>query len=84
MSNDISHFENFQPSRTNATMGGIIGSLANKGEDTFAFQVENDDGKIHTIRIPNSLYLPDLPLSLLSPQHWAQEAGDNIPIPHGT
>ncbi len=29
------------------------------------------------IRIPNSLYIPKLEKCLLSPQHWAQEAGDN-------
>ena len=40
------------------------------------FSIEDDNGKIHTIRIPNSLYLPGLKVCLLSPQHWAQEAGD--------
>jgi hypothetical protein len=29
---------------------------------------------MHTIRIPNSLYLPNLRQCLLLPQHWAQEA----------
>jgi hypothetical protein len=28
------------------------------------------------IKIPNSLYVPDLKRCLLLPQHWAQEAGD--------
>ncbi len=50
----------------------------------FVFKLEDDDGKIHTIRIPNSLYIPRLPLSLLSPQHWAQEANDNTPLQNGT
>ncbi len=40
------------------------------------FSLEDDNGKIHTIKIPNSLYLPGLKQCLLSPQHWAQEAGD--------
>jgi len=40
------------------------------------FSIEDDNGKIHRIKIPNSLYLPGLKQCLLSPQHWAQEAGD--------
>jgi hypothetical protein len=42
----------------------------------FKFSLEDDQGKIHTIKIPNSLCLPGLKQCLLSPQHWAQEAGD--------
>ncbi len=41
-------------------------------------------GKSTPFPIPNSLYIPRLPLSLLSPQHWAQEAQDNIPLQNGT
>ena len=84
MTNDIRHFEHFRPLRTNKTVGGIQGGLAIRGEGTFVFNIEDDEGKTHTIRIPRSLYLPDLPMSLLSPQHWAQEAKDNSPIQHGT
>ncbi len=40
------------------------------------FSLKDNNGKIHTIKIPNSLYLPGLRQCLLSPQHWAQEAGD--------
>jgi hypothetical protein len=70
MTNDIRHFEHFRPLRTNATVGGIQGGLTIKGEGTVVFNIEDDEGKTHTIRIPNSLYLPDLP--------------DNTPIQHGT
>jgi hypothetical protein len=84
MSNSRAHFENLHLCRSNATVGGIIGGLAIEGEGTFVFKLEDDDGKIHTIRIPNSLFIPRLQLSLLSPQHWAQEAKDNAPIKHGT
>ena len=84
MTNDICHFEHFRPIRTNATVGGIQGGLTIRGEGTFVFNIEDDKGKTHAIRIPHSLYLPDLPMSLLSPQHWAQKANDNSPIQHGT
>ena len=31
---------------------------------------------MHTIKIPNSLYVPNLKRCILLPQDWAQEAGD--------
>ncbi len=46
--------------------------------------INNDNGKPHRIKIPNSLYLPGLRMCLLLPQHWAQEARDNYPRPNGT
>jgi hypothetical protein len=57
-------------------VNGIGEELAIKGKGTFVFSLEEDNGKIHTIKIPNSLYLPGLKQCLLPPQHWAQEAGD--------
>jgi hypothetical protein len=63
---------------------GINSGLEIKGIGTFKFKVDDDDGTTHEIKIPNSLYLPDLMRCLLSPQHWAQEAGDNYPLPRGT
>ena len=57
-------------------VNGIGKGLAIKGKGTFVFSLEDDNGKIHTIKIPNSLYLPVLKQCLLSPQHWVQEAGD--------
>ena len=58
------------------TVDGINDGLAVKGKGTFKFRIANDSGGVHVIRIPNSLYLPKLDKCLLSPQHWAQEAGD--------
>jgi hypothetical protein len=46
------------------------------GQGTFKFNITNDDGKLHVIKIPNSLYAPNLKRCHLSPQHWAQEVGD--------
>jgi len=57
-------------------VNGIGNGLEIKGRGTFVFSLADDDGKIHTINIPNSLYLPGLRQCLLSPQHWAQEAKD--------
>ena len=63
---------------------GIKQGLEIKGVGTFKFKIEDDDGRTHEIKIPNTLYLPELKRCLLSPQHWAQEAGDNHPMPRGT
>ena len=46
------------------------------GKGTFKFKIEDDNGRTHEIKIPNSLYLPGLKRCLLLPQHRAQEAGD--------
>jgi len=51
-------------------VNGIGDGLAIKGKGTFKFSIKDDNGTIHTIKIPYSLYC------ILSPQHWAQEAGD--------
>ena len=48
--------------------------IRNKGDRHIQMRIEDDNGRSHTIKIPNSLYLPELRLCLLSPQHWAQEA----------
>ncbi len=47
-----------------------------KGKGTFVFSLVEDNGKVHTIKIPNSVYLPGLRQCFLSPQHWVQEAKD--------
>jgi hypothetical protein len=55
----------------------INDGLAILGKGTFKFSISDNDGRVHHICIPNSLYLPKLHCCLLSPQHWAQEVGDN-------
>ena len=55
-----------------------------KGIDTFKFKLEDNNGQIHTIKVPHSLYVPSLKRVLLDPHHWLQEAQDNVPTPRGT
>jgi hypothetical protein len=76
-------FKNLQL-KQGGEVAGITSGLKIKGIGTFKFKVDDDDGTTHEIKIQNSLYLPDLKRCLLSPQHWAQEAGDNYPLPRGT
>jgi hypothetical protein len=63
-------------------VGGICKGLAIKGKGTLVIDINNNTGKPHCIKIPNSLYLPGLRMCLLLPQHWAQEAGDDYPLPN--
>ena len=63
---------------------GIAAGLEIAGEGTFVFQVEDDDGRIDTIEIPHSFYVPGLKLPLLFPQHWAETAKENDPIKYRT
>ena len=41
----------------------------------------DDKGRMHTFEIPNSYYVPECELRLMSPQHWAQTrtAADQAP-----
>jgi hypothetical protein len=63
---------------------GIKGDLDIKGSGMFKFHIKDDKGGVHLIKIPNSKYVPDLRVCLLSPHHWAQEAKDNYLVPKGT
>jgi len=76
MTNAPHLFEDLHLINNAGEVNGIGEGLAIKGKGTFVFALEDDNGKIHTIKIPNCLYLPGLEQCLLSPQHWAQEAGD--------
>ena len=40
---------------------------------TIKWNWSDDQGKIHEFKIPNSYYVPEGGVRLLSPQHWVQE-----------
>jgi hypothetical protein len=63
---------------------GIGGTIKGIMQGTMRLTIEDDKGVPHDIIVPGSYYVPDCPLRLLSPQHWAQKAKDNHPKPHGT
>ncbi len=85
MSGNKHHFEDLKEGPTPKTVGGIGNSkLKITGIGTFVFNIVADTGKFCTVRIPDSLYVPDLNLPLLCPQHWAQAANDHTPKPMGT
>jgi hypothetical protein len=77
MVNDPHLLEDLRLTSNRGQVDGICDGLDMQGEGTFKFSIKDDKGRVHTIRIPNSLYLPELRRCLLSPQqHWVQEAGD--------
>jgi hypothetical protein len=44
---------------------GIKSGLDIKGTETFKFKIKDNDGIVHEIEIPNSLYVPELKRCLL-------------------
>jgi hypothetical protein len=75
MANSPHLFENLVLSDV-GKVDGINEGLEIAGKGTFKFKIADDNGRAHIICIPNLLCLPELKSCLLSPQHWAQEAGD--------
>jgi len=76
MVNKAHLFEDLRLNKDKGHVDGISDGLEIAGKGTFKFNIKDDDGIHHTIRIQNSLYIPDMKRCLLSPQHWVQEAGD--------
>jgi hypothetical protein len=62
---------------------GIKSGLDINGTGMFKLKIKGNNVMLHKIKIPNSLYIPELNRCLLSPQHWVQEATDNYPRPNG-
>ncbi len=77
-------FEDLKLKDVGEVEGIKSGLLDIKGIGTFKFKIKTDNGMLHEIKIPNSLYVPELRRCLLSPQYWVQEAKDNYPRPKGT
>ena len=83
ISSHISDFINV-PRPVNVSIHGIGGVVRNNMEGTVEWQIEDDDGKKHTIQIPNTIYSPQANCRILSLQHWSQTAKDHSPNPRGT
>jgi hypothetical protein len=77
------HFDNLILTKKDGIVEGIEGGLTIKGKGTFKFNIEDDHGKVHHIKIPISVYVPVLKYCLLSPQHWVQEAKDKFSLLRG-
>jgi hypothetical protein len=69
-------FEDLHLDNNRGQVDGINSGLDIAGQGTFKFNITDDSGLKHAIKIPNSLYVPNLKQCLLLPQHWVQEVGD--------
>ena len=76
MSPDKDHFITYTKAEGQECKG-IAAGLKIAGRGTLRFRIDDDDGVTHTITVPNSVHIPDLPMVLVSPQHWAQQTTDN-------
>lgn len=80
ISDDIDDFEGavHETDRVIKGFGGTRTTGVKVG--TLKWKWHDDEGKLHTFRIPNSYYVPNGEVKLLSPQHWAKEMKDTKPI----
>lgn len=81
MTNNKAHFVD-RPMAINESVEGI-GATAATLIGTVEWKWEDDLGRIHTKRIPNTRYVSTLPFCLLSPQHLARELQDHHPTSEG-
>ena len=80
ISHVIQDFES-SPQPTGRTISGFGGTkTSNVFIGTIKWKFADDNGMVHTFRIPNSFYVPNGRVRLLSPQHWAQAQRDGKPI----
>ena len=68
MANNPHLFEDLKLNAVGEVEGIKLG-LDIKGTGTFKFKIKDNNGMLHEIKIPNSLYVPELKRCLLSPQH---------------
>jgi hypothetical protein len=57
-------------------LGGVFEGLQT---EIIEWTIEDDEGMPYFIKLPGSLYVPNSPSRLLSPQHWAQTASGDQP-----
>ena len=72
------------PAKVRRKVQGIGGFANNILQGTIRWRIEDDDGRVHEVLLPNTLYIPSSPRRLLCPHHWAQHLNDNFPDRHGT
>ena len=83
VTNDLKDYVN-PPHKSRTRIVGINGVSTATMVGTVRWHIEDDDGIVHAIVLPNTYYARDAPYRLLSPQHWSQVADDNTPAKHGT
>ena len=80
ITNDLKDFVS-TPSHIKHNVKGISGNAQATFRGTVKWQLEDNQGKIHELTIPNSYYIVAAPTRILSPHHFAQQANDHKPEP---
>jgi hypothetical protein len=55
-----------------------------KGRGTVLWKIEDNDGEVHDILFPGTLYIMELKMCVLFPQSWCQMVNDHVPKWDGT
>ena len=84
MNANVNHFTKLQHPKQKVDTKGITDGLTIKAFGTIHWNITDDQGRIHHVAIDDSAFIPVLPLALLSPQHWSQQANNHFPMTHGT
>ena len=71
ISNAKEHFKDLRRWKGSNLKG--VGTTPITGIGTLIWNISDDSGKVHQLRIPNSLLLPTISKCLLSPQHLAKD-----------
>ena len=71
MTNNITDFIG-TPTKVRVRVKGISGKLQAGHKGTVRWKIEDDQGVKHTLDIPDTFFIKELPIRLLSPQHLAQ------------
>jgi hypothetical protein len=73
ISNNKRDFIDLNPTQSSTVLKGIGSGLTIAGCGTIKWTISDDIGDEITLHLHNSLYVPDAPMNLLSPQHLAQQ-----------
>ena len=72
------------PQPINSKVKGIGGHAQATYKETVQWKIQDDQGQTHRFTLPNSYFVATAPSRILCPQHLAQTAKDNYPLPLGT
>jgi hypothetical protein len=75
ISNDLGDFIS-PPRPSKVRVKGFNGASSSTRIGTVRWSLLDDSGRRHTLQIPNTYYVHDCPMRLLSPQHYSQETND--------
>ena len=83
INNDLGNFIS-TPTSIQHNVRGISSNAQATFEGMVRWQLEDDQGTIHKLIIPNSYYIAATLTGILSPQHFAQQSTEHYLDPDGT